>query len=65
MSDELRKRAEEIVFMTPASKQVDAIVDFAAEQVSAEREAIIAAIPGGNIVDPQWVCDMIRQREKK
>ena len=27
-----------------------------------EREAIIQAIPGGHIVDPQWVCDIIRAR---
>ena len=30
-----------------------------------EREAIINAIPGGDIVDPQWVCDMIRERSNK
>ena len=30
--------------------------------VEAERQAIIKLIPGGDIVDPQWVCDMIRQR---
>lgn len=27
-----------------------------------EREAIIASIPGGCSVDPQWICDMIRER---
>ena len=30
--------------------------------VKAERDAIIQQIPGGSIVDPQWVCDMIRSR---
>jgi hypothetical protein len=30
--------------------------------INAEREAIIEAIPGGCSVDPQWVCDMIRER---
>lgn len=28
-----------------------------------EREAIIAEMPGGHSVDPQWVCDMIRARK--
>lgn len=27
-----------------------------------ERESIIAAMPGGCSVDPQWVCDMTRAR---
>ena len=31
-----------------------------AAAVAAERERIIAKIPGGLSVDPQWVCDMIR-----
>ena len=31
-----------------------------AMEIAAERERIIAAIPGGCSVDPQWVCDMIR-----
>ena len=35
---------------------------FAARVAAAEREAIIQKIPGGNSVDPQWVCDMIRAR---
>lgn len=30
--------------------------------VATEREEIIASIPGGCVVDPQWVCDMIRDR---
>ena len=30
--------------------------------VAAERQAIIESIPGGDIVDPQLVCYMIRQR---
>ena len=30
-----------------------------------EREEIIEEIPGGCIVDPQWVCDMIRGRGNK
>ena len=30
--------------------------------VAAERQEIIKLIPGGDIVDPQLVCDMIRQR---
>lgn len=30
-----------------------------------EREAIIANIPGGCSVDPQAVCDMIRERNGK
>ena len=30
--------------------------------VEAERQEIIKSIPGGDIVDPQLVCDMIRQR---
>jgi hypothetical protein len=28
--------------------------------VSAERERIINALPGGDSVDPQWVADMVR-----
>lgn len=38
---------------------LEEMLEFAQEQ---EREAIIAAMPGGDIVDPQWVCDMIRKR---
>lgn len=30
-----------------------------------ERAAIIAEMPGGHSVDPQWVCDMIRARGDK
>lgn len=30
-----------------------------------ERESIIAEMPGGHSVDPQWVCDMIRARGDK
>ena len=36
--------------------------EFAAMAVASELEAIIAEIPGGSVVDPQWVCDMIRER---
>lgn len=27
-----------------------------------EREAIIQLVPGGHFVDPQWLCDTIRER---
>jgi hypothetical protein len=30
--------------------------------LQAERQAIIDAMPGGYSVDPQWVCDFIRER---
>lgn len=33
---------------------------YAAEQVAAERERILAALPGGHSVDPQWVADLVR-----
>lgn len=36
---------------------------YAAAAVAAEREAIIALLPGGDHVDPQWVADAIRGRE--
>lgn len=38
---------------------------FARRIAEAEREQIIASIPGGSSVDPQWVCDMIRARGEK
>ena len=28
--------------------------------IIADRERICSALPGGNIVDPQWVADMVR-----
>lgn len=31
----------------------------------AERNAIIALIPVGSIVDPQKICDMIRERSSR
>ena len=34
------------------------------EALRVEREEIIAAIPGGDIVDPQLICDMIRARNE-
>lgn len=40
----------------------DAAQQYAEQRVREEREAIINSIPGGSIVDPQWVCDMIRGR---
>lgn len=35
------------------------------EAARQERQAIIAEMPGGHYVDPQWVCDMIRARGAK
>lgn len=34
--------------------------DYAAQEVAAERERILAALPGGDSVDPQWVADLVR-----
>lgn len=42
----------------------DQMRTYAAAAVEAEREAIIAMMPGGDSVDPQWVCDAIRARSK-
>lgn len=36
--------------------------DFARAVAAKEREAIIGKIPCGCSVDPQWVCDIIRER---
>jgi hypothetical protein len=40
----------------------DQMQAYAAAAVAAEREAIIALLPGGDHVDPQWVADAIRAR---
>jgi hypothetical protein len=50
-----------------AGYEVRAIYDRAAIQSALERARaderakILAMIPGGSSVDPQWVCDMIRE----
>ncbi len=33
-----------------------------AAAIDGERAAIIKMIPGGDVVDPQQICDMIRER---
>ena len=45
-----------------ASVTVEWLENFAGLIAAAEREAIIQTISGGHIVDPRWVCDMIRAR---
>lgn len=49
----------------PNTRLIPKLMRFAALVATAEREAIIQAIPGGHYVDPQWVCDMIRARSKE
>lgn len=38
---------------------------YAEQRVAEFAQSIINEIPGGSIVDPQWVCDLLRQRSKQ
>ena len=66
--DDIYKIASEagMLYWNYEDKEMDEpMFEFARLIQEAERREIIAAIPGGMIVDPQHICDMIRARSSE
>jgi len=48
-----------------AADEIERLTRELEDAKEAERAEIIAMMPGGDIVDPQEICDIIRERSKR
>ena len=57
---EQRYQAGDVFHDGAEALTLDGAMQLVADAQAADRERIIAAMPGGHSVDPQWVADMVR-----